>query len=137
MTRHAPSLRIAAALAATVTLAIVTACTPKGETISAQDLLPLHTANKVTIVDVRETEEFTAGHIPGAISRPLSAFDCSKLTAEPGREIILQCRSGRRSAEALERCRVQGRTDVRRHLDGGILDWQAVGGPVVPGAQKD
>lgn len=109
------------------------ACTPAAEqaaTIDAAALIALDKAGKVAIVDVREPDEYAAGHIPGAASRPLSSFDCRDLQAPAGKEIVLQCRSGRRSAEALAACQAAGRTDIRRHLAGGIKDWEAAGGPV-------
>ena len=52
------------------------------------------------LVDVREPHEFAAGHIPGAVSHPLSSFDPSVLPE--GKRIVFSCAAGVRSARALE-----------------------------------
>jgi molybdopterin/thiamine biosynthesis adenylyltransferase/rhodanese-related sulfurtransferase len=58
--------------------------------------------NGAVIVDVRETEEWSAGHIPGAIHVPKSYFETRIEGAVPDREkhVVLYCASGNRSAWA-------------------------------------
>ena len=82
-----------------------------------------------TLIDIREPDEFRRRHVPGALSRPLSAFEAAGLTIEPGREVIFTCRSGMRTAAACERLAtaVGGPALV---LDGGIDAWAAAGLPV-------
>lgn len=80
---------------------------------------------KVTLIDVREPGEFAAGHIAGAINRPLSAFDPEALPKDD-RQLVLYCAAGSRSAMALARCRGI-RDDVNTHLQSGIGSWQRVG----------
>ena len=50
------------------------------------------------IVDVREPDEFAAGHIPGAHNLPLSRFDPAQLPDPGGNRLILSCAGGKRSA---------------------------------------
>ena len=74
------------------------------------------------LVDVRTQEEFDAGHIPGAVCLP-NEFITAEMPFpfEKNAEILLYCRSGRRSAEATSKLRGMGFTHVFDF--GGILDW--------------
>lgn len=76
------------------------------------------------LVDVREPDEHAAERIPGAHLVPLSRFRAADVP--PGRRIVLHCRSGRRSAQALGLLRSSGRAEVT-HLRGGILAWKKAG----------
>ena len=88
----------------------------------------------ILLVDVREAEEFTAGHIHGALFNPLSRFDPSKLPVPAaGQKVVIYCRSGRRSVTAMEQARLAGRRDANTHFGGGILAWLNAGEPVVHG----
>jgi len=82
----------------------------------------------VTLVDVREPAEFAAGHIPGAVNKPLSSFDPAALPSD-GRPVVLYCAAGGRSGTALGRCRAV-RADIDCHLAGGIGSWLQAGLPV-------
>ncbi|HEV2563560.1 MAG TPA: rhodanese-like domain-containing protein [Microvirga sp.] len=79
------------------------------------------------LVDVREPHEFAAGHIPGAVSHPLSSFDASALPA--GKRVVFSCAAGVRSVRAIEYAQAAGR-DIREHYKGGFKDWAAAGEPV-------
>lgn len=79
------------------------------------------------IVDVRETQEYAAGHIPGAINLPLSRFDPAQLPK--GKPVILTCQAGGRSARACAAARQAGREDVVNHR-GGFGGWAGSGGKV-------
>ena len=81
----------------------------------------------ILLVDVREPHEFAAGHIPGAVSHPLSSFDPSSLPE--GKRIIFSCAAGVRSVRAIEFAQASGR-DIREHYKGGFKDWAAAGEPV-------
>ena len=82
----------------------------------------------LVLIDVREPDEFAAGHIKGASINPLSRFDAEKLPAPaPGKKIVLYCRSGRRSVDAAERAHRAGRSDIDTHFGGGILAWVGAG----------
>ncbi|MBB4039743.1 rhodanese-related sulfurtransferase [Microvirga flocculans] len=81
----------------------------------------------LVLVDVREPHEFAAGHIPGAVSHPLSSFDPSALPE--GKRIVFSCAAGVRSLRALEFAQAAGR-DIREHYRGGFRDWVLAGEPV-------
>lgn len=78
--------------------------------------------SEAIVLDVRTQEEFDQGHIPGAVCLPnefITAdmpFPFAKDT-----ELLLYCRSGRRSAEAAEKLRDLGFSNV--YDFGGIIDW--------------
>lgn len=100
----------------------------KIEDISLRDLKSGLATGSLVVVDVRETDEYAAGHIPGSQSNPLSRFSAAALPAE--RRIILACRSGQRSKVALAMAQSSGRPDVTCHFSGGMLEWQTLGEPV-------
>lgn len=104
---------------------------------SAQNAIPTITpqaaSNSVDhqdalIVDVREANEVAASHIPGAINIPLSQLKnrLAELNSYKNSAIITQCRTGRRSAEALKILAASGFTNVQ-NLEGGILAWEKAG----------
>ena len=64
----------------------------------------------VTLVDVREDSEFTAGHIPGAIhlSKGIIERDIESVVPDPNQEILLYCGGGFRSALAADNLQRMG-----------------------------
>lgn len=97
--------------------------------IGAAALHAMVVGGTALVVDVREADEFAAGHIPGAINMPLSSFQASKLPHPAGKALILNCLGGKRSGMALDKCAMaQGVVDT--HLAGGFGAWQAAGLPV-------
>ena len=100
--------------------------------LSASALSAMLAEGSALVVDVREADEFAAGHIPGALSMPLSAFQPSRLPAAAGKTIVLNCAAGRRSAMALDKC-AAARPDIDTHLAGGVGAWRAAGLPLAQG----
>lgn len=76
------------------------------------------------ILDVRRPDEFTAGHIPGAINVPNESIGKDEIAELPQKDqlIMVYCRSGRRSKEAAEKLVKLGYTNIVEF--GGILDWK-------------
>lgn len=85
----------------------------------------------VVVLDVRTPAEFAEGHLAGALNLDASApdFDAQVAALDAGAPYAVYCRSGARSAAAVERMQAAGFTDVE-HLGGGILAWQDAGLPV-------
>ena len=84
----------------------------------------LERREKLKIVDVREPEEFQAGHIPGAVNVPLGRLTfVAKKDLHPEEEIVLVCRSGTRSMMAARRLRKMGYKKLY-NLTGGMLMWE-------------
>lgn len=88
--------------------------------------------NSILLVDVREPNEWEAGHIPGSVLLPLSVFDPDAIPDPQGRRIVLSCRSGNRSLKAAAIAHAGG-IPVDAHYAGGFLDWVAQGGKVATG----
>jgi rhodanese-related sulfurtransferase len=103
---------------------------PIVEDVSLEELKAGLADGSIALVDVREANEWAAGHIPGATFNPLSGFDAGALPRKPGQRVVLHCRSGKRSITALGLAQQAGRDDVRAHFTGGMLEWQGAGEPV-------
>lgn len=96
--------------------------------LSPDELAARIEAGNVRLIDVRTDAEVAEGTIPGAEHIPLDRFDPASLDLSDGREVVLYCRSGRRSAMAGEKLAAVTGGPVE-HLDGGILAWEASGKP--------
>lgn len=81
------------------------------------------------LVDVREQDEWNAGHAPGARHIPLGQLGARSHELPKDREIITVCRSGNRSARAASLLRGAGFPQVR-NLSGGMTAWSREGLPV-------
>lgn len=89
------------------------------------------------LLDVREADEYDFVHAPGSTLIPLGqlAQRMLELGSDQSRPILLICRSGRRSAEALTILEQAGFSAVQ-NVAGGMLAWQKMGLPVVIAATK-
>ena len=85
-------------------------------------------SGEITLVDVREPQEYAAGHIPGSLSHPLLTFDPGELRGLAGR-IVFSCASGVRSVRAIELAQAAGLA-VNEHYRGGFKEWAALGEPI-------
>ncbi|HET8616514.1 MAG TPA: molybdopterin-synthase adenylyltransferase MoeB [Actinomycetales bacterium] len=87
----------------------------------------------LVLVDVREPGERAIVCIPGAVPVARALFDSGEaFEAIPfDRPVVLHCRSGARSATALELLRAAGHPDAR-HLAGGVLAWVEQVDPSLP-----
>jgi rhodanese-related sulfurtransferase len=86
-------------------------------------------SRQAVLIDVREPGEFEAERIPGALLFPLSGFDPQCLPGDGSKRIILQCGTGRRSAQAAQRLLDAGSAQAW-HLAGGIKAWKEAGLPL-------
>ena len=103
------------------------------EPVTFKELRHLMRNGDVTVVDVRPTEEYEAGHIPGALSLPVSELKRRLREIPKGKEVIAYCR-GRYcvySLEAVTLLRKHG-YDARRAHE-GLPDWRTAGLPVESG----
>ena len=85
-------------------------------------------AGELHLLDVREPDEWRAGHIAGAQHIPLGQLR-ARLTEVPrGRTIVAVCRHGNRSDAAMRGLRSLGYTC--ENLDGGVTEWHRAGLPL-------
>lgn len=89
-----------------------------------------HTAARrgAFLLDVREDQEWRAGHAPEAVHIPLGQLGSRVEEVPKGEEILVICRSGNRSARAAQMLADRG--DVA-NVAGGMKDWARMGYPVV------
>ncbi|MEM8535729.1 MAG: rhodanese-like domain-containing protein [Chloroflexota bacterium] len=80
----------------------------------------------VLVLDVREIDEYTAGHIPGVTHIPMNDVPARLQEIPTDKTVILTCRSGNRSAQVTSFLEGQGYTRVH-NMQGGILAWQEAG----------
>ena len=91
--------------------------------LSAEEAKERMEANPdLILLDVRTQAEFDEGHIPGAVCLPVDMI-AADMPFPFGKdaEILVYCRTGRRSADAVSKLRELGFTDVSDI--GGIVDW--------------
>lgn len=83
----------------------------------------MQSQNNCTVLDVRTPEEFSQGHIPGAILIPdyELAKRAEKELPDKNALILVYCRSGNRSRQAANTLLKLGYTNVKDF--GGIIDW--------------
>ena len=103
-----------------------------GEIFSFDQVRAGLNSNRIHLVDVREAEEFAAGHVPGAVNLPLSTFKAEQLPPPSEIPVVLMCRSGRRAGEALTIAEAAGRSDVGVYA-GSMIEWTEKNGPIVVG----
>ncbi|PRC42892.1 rhodanese-like domain-containing protein [Mycobacterium sp. ITM-2017-0098] len=79
------------------------------------------------LLDVREDDEWTAGHAPGAVHVRLRDLDAR--TFDSAAPVVAVCRSGNRSRSAATKLAAAGITVY--NLDGGMKAWLQAGRPVI------
>lgn len=82
------------------------------------------------LLDVREPDEWSAGHAPGAVHLPMMEIPVRLAEIPQEGDVVVVCRSGGRSGQVVAYLQQQGYDNVV-NLDGGMLDWAAAGRPMV------
>lgn len=90
----------------------------------------LQAGEKPLIIDVREPDEYAAGHIAGAQLMPLGSVDKSIKPVGKKQEVVLVCRSGNRSAQAYQILAAMGYSSLK-NMEGGMIAWEKNGAPVI------
>jgi rhodanese-related sulfurtransferase len=82
------------------------------------------------LLDVREPDEWAAGHPPGAHHVPMMQIPTRADEVPTDRDVVVVCRVGGRSAQVVAYLKQRGFDNVY-NLDGGMFAWAAAGRPVV------
>ena len=100
------------------------------EAISRKELLRRSEDGLVTVLDVRPSEEFEAGHIPGALNVPLDEIAQHLADLPKDQDVIAYCRGEYcvLAFEAVAKLRKKGFN--ARRLEEGYPEWKAAGLPV-------
>ena len=98
------------------------------EVSAAQVKADLDAGKKIVLIDVRDKEEFDAGHLPNAInvSRGLLEFKIGGAIPDKNSEIILYCRTGARSALATLVLNQMGYINAK-NMAGAFKEWGTAG----------
>lgn len=91
-----------------------------------RDISPAEVLDR-PIVDIREPDEWEAGHVDGAIHIPMSEIVARFDEVPDGAAVI--CRTGARSARVVAYLGQQGRDAV--NVAGGTVQWAAEGRPMI------
>lgn len=105
-------------------------CRDALEPVTRHDLLARVGDGLVDVLDVRPPDEFSAGHIPGAINVPLKKLQSLLADLNPEREIVAYCRGPHciLAFDAVARLREEGFKAFR--LEDGFPEWKHAGFPV-------
>lgn len=96
--------------------------------INANELQNLLKTTKLTICDIRETDEFNREHIPEAINTPISSFDVTDVNklVENGNILVFHCQSGNRTKLNQTKFEALSSSEVMI-LQDGINAWKKLG----------
>ena len=106
---------------------------PTMEEITATELKQrLDQGDDIQIIDVREPHEYEIGAIPNSKLIPLGQVLNRMNEIDPGRETVMHCKMGGRSAKAIEALQRAGFSGQLINLKGGITAWSNEVDPSVP-----
>jgi adenylyltransferase/sulfurtransferase len=88
-------------------------------------------ANQIRLIDVREPHELQISAISGAVNFPLGELAAHLSELDSAQEMVLFCKSGSRSARAIELLASAGFKKMK-HLKGGINAWARDVDPSLP-----
>lgn len=91
---------------------------------------PAEVAAGAYLLDVRETDEWSAGHAPDAHHLPMSDVPARLAEIPTEGDVVVVCRSGGRSGQVVAYLMGNGWDNVR-NLAGGMQQWATAGRPVV------
>jgi rhodanese-related sulfurtransferase len=97
------------------------------EAVQSAELLRRVRDGEVTVLDVRPSEEYRAGHIPGALSVPLPELKKRLAELPKNRDVVAYCR-GPYCVMAVEAVKLLRKKGFSAHrMEQGVIDWRARG----------
>jgi len=97
--------------------------------LSTLQAIQLLNKGKVSIVDVRKSDEFSAGHLRDSKNIPIDDLDKRVSELDKTHPVLVVCQSGVRASRAAAEFRRAGFGEVYI-LDGGYTEWRSQGLPV-------
>lgn len=92
------------------------------------DRLPVPFPSAAILLDVREDDEWQAGHAPDAVHIPMGDIPSRAGEIDNRSEVYVVCKAGGRSARVVEYLNRVGYDAI--NVDGGMLAWHAAGRPI-------
>ena len=99
------------------------------QVVDAETVASIQDDPEVVLIDVREPEEYAAGHIPGVTLIPMGEVPERLDEIPTDKTVITYCRSGNRSGQVMQFLQQQGYDNVH-NMEGGIIAWEQAGLPV-------
>jgi len=96
------------------------------------DQVPTPLPEGITVLDVREPVEWDQAHVPGSLHIPMAELPARVSELPTDSQVLVVCKVGGRSARVVQYLVAQGVDAV--NLDGGLLEWEAAGRPLVSDA---
>ena len=93
-------------------------------------MTPSQVTPEAYLLDVREPDEWSAGHAPDAHHLPMMEVPARIAEIPTDAEVVVVCRSGGRSGQVVSYLMGNGWDNVR-NLDGGMKSWAAAGREVI------
>ena len=103
-----------------------------GAAITPTNLVNLVNREGAMLLDIRDTKDYSSGHIAGALSMPVSSIDAriGELESHKEQPVVLVCKMGQHASATGRKLKALGFENVRR-LSGGMAEWTASSLPVV------
>jgi rhodanese-related sulfurtransferase len=107
----------------------------EGEKLGVEDARREIAAGNATAVDVRSEEEWSEGHVPGAIHLPDGDPEQATKPLEDGARLLVIAKDGKAAGEAAKGLSDRGYDAVA--VDGGMDDWVSEDFPIQPTPDPD
>lgn len=103
-----------------------------GAAITPTNLVNLVNREGAMLLDIRDSKDYSSGHIAGAVSMPVSSIDAriGELESHKDKPVVLVCKMGQHASATGRKLKALGFENVRR-LSGGMSEWAASSLPVV------
>ena len=103
-----------------------------GAAITPTNLVNLVNREGAMLLDIRDSKDYSSGHIAGAVSMPVSSIDAriGELESHKDKPVVLVCKMGQHASATGRKLKALGFENVRR-LSGGMTEWTASSLPVV------
>jgi rhodanese-related sulfurtransferase len=98
--------------------------------VNLPEVTPAQVSEDALLLDVREADEWAAGHAPQARHLPMMQIPVRLDEVPRDRDVVVVCRVGSRSAQVVAFLLAHGFEQVA-NLEGGMYAWAAAGRPLV------
>jgi rhodanese-related sulfurtransferase len=113
--------------------------TAAAKKVSVEEFDKARKEKGAVVLDVRSPEEFAAGHVPDAVNVPVTGkgsgtFEKTVGAIDKSKQVLVHCRSGVRSAKAVEKMSAMGFEHLVE-MPGGWVAWNEAGKPIEKGSK--